>query len=272
MPLPYFHKTMDINNQMFGDSYAPQSPESFFPSSTMNNLCDDGLDEIMDTMFDENVFVPYSPTNEPIPSMFAEPLAEAEPEAEPELANIEIIGEPVDVFAIKQKYNRDMLLGRDPRDVFESLANTTFLKIPDFNAYVEMLCDVGDKVENFGSMFSRPDLLNAATLFFAFAKNIVSPAEYMKSVKKFGPTVGMVVDSKWGDIIAKVGRNTGKRKAIVMLADLIESGGKADDMKQLGRFMKKLGMKAKNISAEKLCRKYGLTEAQIDVAIVKMGL
>ena len=158
----------------------------------------------------------------------------------------------------------------NPLVTFETLANAPMSTITDFNAYVDMMCDVGDKVDNFGSFFSRHYRLNAAPLFYAFMRNIVSPVDYLKTVKTFSPTVAMVLDGKWGDVIARSGRNMAKRKVLVLLADLISDPSRdSSSIKTLGRFMQKIAHKP---NAAKLCKKYDLDPAVVASVIAGMNL
>ncbi|KAG1654345.1 hypothetical protein FOA52_004352 [Chlamydomonas sp. UWO 241] len=161
----------------------------------------------------------------------------------------------------------------------ETVGRLDFKKFP-LRRVISMLDVVGEHVQDFGSTFTKPDQLNQAALFYALAKNYVLPDQYLRSTRGFSnELVAVMHNDKLSSILLKGSRGVARRKCVNIVADIVARGGANQrnmigdsSMQRLGCFVKKLKMRRKDFTSEKMRLKNKLELGDLNTVLNKMGL
>lgn len=113
------------------------------------------------------------------------------------------------------------------------------------------IVDMASKMNTFGDVFSKDAfLLSVPALNFAFKQRILSPAEFFLNSKHYTPSLMIVMNGPWGEMVKMAHSKPVKKHVIKLIISIVKGGGHNDrhmmgDFSDLGVLIKNLKVKVK---------------------------
>jgi hypothetical protein len=113
------------------------------------------------------------------------------------------------------------------------------------------IVDMASKLNTFGDVFSKDAfLLSVPALNFAFKQRIISPAEFFLNSSHYTPSLMIVMNGPWGDMVKMAHSKQVKKHVIKLIISIVKGGGHHDrhqmgDFSELGSLVKNLKVKIK---------------------------